>query len=252
MKLKTNGKTRVARLPSILGQTALFVAVLLAPSSAGAVEILLAGAGYHGPTDVVPRLEGLGHMVTVSDPSTWDASFDYSPYDVIAFEHWTEGSQDPADILHLVDAVDAGEVGVVFFRGGQAEATAAALGLIGGGQLMWQTPASLGVVDNSHFITEGLALGPHDLGYTYMSYFDTPGASTTILGNGPNGAALLVHDSRRVVGTPFFGHSAGYGDETETGFELTDRSVQWASIPEPATLSLLAMGALAVARRRRA
>ncbi len=221
------------------------VLCLFAVSSAGASMVLVAD----GILDAEPRLTGLGHTVTQSDASTWDASFDYSPYDVVAFEF---GSDDPADLQNLVTAVDASDVGVVFLRGGaDVLATATALGLITGGSMHYQSPTDLNVIDNSHFITQNLSLGTHNLGYTYMSYFDSPGAGTTTLGNGPDGAALLVHNSRRVVGTPFFGHTSGYGNENATGLEMTDRSIEWAAIPEPATLNLLILGGLMLLRRRR-
>jgi len=208
------------------------------------VSILLAENSDSG-IDVIPRLTGLGHTVTTSPASTWGASFDYSPYDVVAFEY---KSQNPADISHLVGAVDAGTVGVVFFRGYGAESTASALGLIGGGSLWWQTPTNLNVLDNSHFITSNLPLGIQNLGYTYMSLIGNPGVNTTTLATGPSGAALVVHNTRLAVVTPFYGHGSMYNSENATGLELTQQSILWAAgypqvIPAPGAILLCSIGA---------
>ena len=197
----------------------------------GTYTILLSDNGAASSTDVAPRLEGLGHTVVVSDAATWNGSFDYSPYDVVAFEF---SSQNPADIGHLVDAVDAGTVGVVFFRGFYAEPTALALGLITTSainDLDWVTPTDLGIVDNSHPITSGQPIGVQNLGYTYMSEVHSPdGGNTTTLANGPKGSpALLVHNTRRAVVTPFYGHFAGYDSENATGLRITQLTLCWAS-----------------------
>ena len=94
----------------------LFVVVLAGLLVSAALPALAANVLVEGGVQglsVGPRLTGLGHTVTISDGATWNSSFDYSPYDVVAFEF---SSGDPADIAHLVAAVDAGQVGVVFFR----------------------------------------------------------------------------------------------------------------------------------------
>jgi len=71
--------------------------------------------------DVSPRLLGLGYSVTKSDAQTWGASFDYRPYDVVAFPC---KFADPASPPRFLAAFDDGTVGVVFFRGHEANLTA--------------------------------------------------------------------------------------------------------------------------------
>jgi hypothetical protein len=212
------------------------------PAEAEPLNVLLAQPSDMA-TDVVTRLAGLGHEVTLSAASSWGSSFDYSPYDVVAFQ-FTSGS--PGDVQHLVAAVDSGTVGVVFFRGGFfVETVAAELGLIAGGELAFQQPAVVEVLDDSHYITSSLSAGTHDLGYTYMSRVSTPGAATSTLATGPDGPALVVHDTRRAVITPFYGNPDRYHDETPTGLQITERSLQWAAgtVPEPPTLALLLVAA---------
>ena len=129
----------------------------------------------------------------------------------------------------------AGEVGVVFFRGEGAQATARALGIIQDTTLAyplnWQFAYNnLNVVDNSHPITAGFDLGLHDLGYRYMSYVPEPGAETTVLATGLDGAALVVHNRLRVAVNPSYAHVDGlYVDETPFGLALTERTLQWAA-----------------------
>ena len=182
-------------------------------------------------------LESFGHTVTTSATMptyTWGSNFDYSAYDLVVFAY---DAGNPADIGHLVAAVEAGEVGVVFLRGEGAQATARALGIIEDSALayplVWQFAYNnLNVVDNSHYITEGTALGLHDLGYRYMSYVPEPGTETTVLATGLDGAALVVHNRLRVAVNPSYAHLDGlFVDETAFGLELTERTLQWAAEP---------------------
>lgn len=193
------------------------------PAIAG-VHVLLSDNGA-GLTDVIPRLQMLGHNVTVSDASTWNAAFDYAPYDVVVFEY---SSANPADIPHLVAAVDSGLVGVVAMRATGSESTLQALGLTGGATLNYQDPTDLNVLDNTHCITAGLSLGVQNLGFTYMTNSSDPGANTTILGSGPSAAALIVHNTRRAAVVPFYGHPTNYGGETAASMSITDRALNWA------------------------
>jgi hypothetical protein len=199
----------------------------LVAGPASALDVLLAGTTSN--MDVQARLTGLGHVVTSSDPATWEGSFDYSVCDVVAFQF---SSPNPADISNLVTAVDDGLVGVVFFRGHGTEATAIALGMITGMNIWWQTPTDLNVIDNTHPITEGLYLGVHNLGYMYMSYVEAVDvANTATLATGPDGPALVVHNTRNVVITPYYAHAVDHGLENQTGLDITERSLQWAGDP---------------------
>ncbi len=70
-----------------------------------------------------------------------------------------------------------------------------------------------------------------------MSYVVDPGVETTTLCTGASGAALVVHDSRRAVVTPYYGAYWESDQENEVGYGLTERSLQWAagvpvSVPE--------------------
>lgn len=210
----------------------LLISIFLATISlnANALNILL--TGVHPGRDPVGYLQGLGHTVTSTVyPWTWGSNFDYSAYDLVVFGY---GGGNPADIPNLVAAVEAGEVGVVFLRGEGAEATARALGILQNTTtaypMKWQLAyANLNVVDNSHYITQGAALGLHDLGHKYMSYIPEPGVNTTVLATGLDGAALVVHNNLRVAVNANYAHLDGLANETAFGRELTERTLQWAA-----------------------
>jgi len=108
-------------------------------------------------------------------------------------------------------------------------ATAIALGLVSAESVEFQNANQLQVVDNSHPITHDLDITTYDLGYGNMSYVEFPAAGTTVLANGASGAALVVHDSRRVVATPFYGHFSGHDSETAIGLGITSKSLDWAA-----------------------
>lgn len=209
------------------------VAVLLATFTLNANALSILYAGTFPEMDPVPRLEGLGHTVTQLSTNEWGSGFDYSPYDLVVLGY---DAQNPRSIANLVAAVRAGRVGVVFLRGWSADVTAQALGLTQSadpgsvGQLQFQFAYNnLNIVDNSHPITEGIELGIYDLGHRYMTHVTEPGADTTVLATGEEGAALVVHNSLRVVATPFYGHLEDYDLETEFGIALTERALQWAA-----------------------
>jgi hypothetical protein len=187
---------------------------------------VLVAPGASSSTNIAPRLIGLGHTVYEIDPSTWDALFDYSAYDVVAFQFL---SGNPADISHLVNAVDAGDIGVVFFRAAGAQATATALGLISSAFLDYQFAHPLSIVDNSHPITQFFQITTYELGYGNMTHVIDPGVNTTILANGVDGAALVVHNTRSVVATPYYGAYWEDDIETEAGLAITDNCLMWAA-----------------------
>jgi hypothetical protein len=170
----------------------------------------------------------------------------------VAFEF---GSQNPGDIGNLVSAVTANDVGVVFFRGYGVENTMQSLGLVNDSYMDWQTPATIEIINDTHYITSNLGLGTHSLGYTYMGEVSLPGVNTTVLATGPEGAAIVVHNSLRVAFTPFYGHSSGYSLETAAGLEITDRTIQWAaggtSVPDPSGLALFSIGLIGLGLGKR-
>jgi hypothetical protein len=207
-------------------QGILVVAYLgLAAGSTLGLSVLVA-PGVFSYVDVAPRLIGLGHTVTELDPATWDASFDYSAYDVVAFQYL---SGNPADISHLVDAVDAEQIGVVCFRATGAEATAMALGLISSSVFDYQSSSPFSIVDNSHPITHNLDIATYNSGYGNMTYVIDPGVDTTILAQGPAGATLVVHNTRRAVAAPYYGAYWESESLTQVDQDLIDKCLKWAA-----------------------
>jgi hypothetical protein len=249
-----------------------FAAVLLVAFSvnANALSILLSGGSSE--RDLSERLTSMGHTVVYSQANFWTSTNTiYKDYDVVALH---TGTNEVADIDHLLTAVQKEEVGVVFFRGTTFDglyevpsATAIALGMGDGIFTSQFTYAqdSMGnntdtsifdIIDTSHPITQGMSLGINDLGYTYMSLIPAPGVDTTVLANGADGAALVVHNSFRVAITPFYGHPDGYDDETALATQLTENTLQWAAgmtvVPIPAAVWLFgsALAGLGWIRRK--
>jgi len=70
------------KLKSVL----LFAACCILSTQARAGVNILLTPGSSSSIDVETRLVGLGHTVTISQPSTWGTSFYYSPYDVVTFQ----------------------------------------------------------------------------------------------------------------------------------------------------------------------
>ena len=149
-----------------------------------------------------------------------------------------------------------------FFRAWGAPEPAQAFG-ISGGEFDWQYATEAGVdkfdvLTNDHYITQGLDLGINELGYTYMNYSPNPGPNATVLANGDDGAALLVHNSLRVAVAPFYGHYYNYENETAASIAMTERTLQWAAgagaigvVPIPAALWLFGSALLGLAGLRR-
>jgi len=229
-------------------------AMLLVPmQQAQALSILFESGSS---MDVEGRLTGLGHELTLSDATTWNSTFDYSIYDLVVFEY---GSQDPADINHLVNSVSNNDVGVVFFRGYGVESTIQALGLASDTLIDWQAPVDLNIIDNTHEITSFLDSGVHDLGFSYMTEVGAPGIDTTVLGTGSSGASLVVHNTLRAAIAPFYGHDSNYDQETADSIQLTENVLQWAAgdsaathpVSAPATALLLSLGIIGLMATRK-
>lgn len=229
----------------------LFVSLLLC-SESYAASILLSPSNT-GSIDVASRLTGLGHSVTVSDPTTWGSVFDYSPFDVVGFQYDQDGNSNPADIAHLVNSVSSEDIGVLFFRGNGATQTGVALGLFSNiGSPSWVSPANLNVLNNTHVITQHMTVGIQNLGFTYMSDYQSVGigSGASVLATTSSGApALIVHDSARVAALPFYGHFSGFESESFDSITLTDNAINWASspasVPEPSSPMLFGMAAMA-------
>ena len=217
----------------------ILLTLLLATLSLNAHALSILISGDKPERDVTARLEGLGHTLTQSNAAWWGSTWDYSAYDVVVLQYATN---EVADTANLLSAVQAGETGVVFFRAWGAHDTAYDLGMTSDNNvdnMHWQAAGNnFDIVDNSHYITKGWDLGQHDLGFNYMTQLLNPGANTTTLANGADGAALVVHNSLRMAVAPFYGHENGYNDETAFGIELTERTLKWAAgadvVPIPA------------------
>ena len=169
------------------------------------------------------RIIGLGHSVTQLNTGLWDDSFDYSPCDLVAFDF---GTSNPASIPNLVAAVDAGDVGAVFFRGTGAEQTMVALDT--GRSEYWQSRAKLNVVNTSHPVTAGLAPDTFDPGFVYSTQYTGVGSDMTVLETLPRSGctALAVHNTRRVALSYFYGHFSVYSSETQASIDLTEGTLQ--------------------------
>ncbi len=254
-----------------------FAAALLVSFSlnANALSILLDGG--KSSRDVTDRLTSLGHTETDSTALFWESSMDYSQYDVVALHY---GTNEVGDMGNLLASVQNNDVGVVCFRCWGANDTAEFLGITSLDQegipdnLDFQyayerenfantDTSAFDIVDTSHPITQYMNLGINDLGYTYMSKVAFLGASTTVLANGADGAALVVHDTLRVAITPYYGYpwsaEGGYEEEeTALAMQLTENTLQWAAgmtivpVPIPAAVWLFgsALAGLGWMRRK--
>lgn len=212
--------------------------------SQAAINILLA-ADATPSTDLETRFSALGHTVTVSNPAAWDATFDYSSYDVVAIGH---DSLPISSESHLIANVTGGTVGLLIGRAFETASTniSAGLGLTSGADNDWQG-TSMTVLDNTHPITSHLSLGGHNFGYRYATEVtDAVGTDATVLMNGGDGnPSLVVHDSVRAAIIPYYGHFKDEGLATADALTLTDNAILWAAaIPEPSSALLFGVGAI--------
>jgi len=219
-------------------------------TSAFGASILLSVPG--SGLNIATGLAALGNTVTVSDPTTWDSSFDYSAFDVVAFQ---AAAVDPADIANLVAAVQADQVGVVAFNGFGAENTLAALGLLDSPVSPGAAfPGTIDILNNTHPITQGLPLGPRPLGLARVATYSNPGADTTTLANAQSGQpSLVVSNLYRVVGVPYyFGTDTNPSLGNDSSAFITINAINWAAtpIPEPSTALLIGLGLAGLGMRR--
>jgi hypothetical protein len=171
-----------------------------------------------GSADLATFLRGWGMTVTVEPAINITAAYNFAPYDVITLMY----DSAPAAPAALIAAQSAGK-GIVVHRG---DAIVDDLGM--GASGYWQSDMFV-VTNNTHFITQTLALGALDLSYDYQSRLNTPTANARVLATGNGGVpALAVHATVRTVITPYYGHTGGM-PWSNAGALITWRSYVWAA-----------------------
>lgn len=64
--------------------------------------------------------------------------------------------------------------------------------------------------------------------------------------------SLVVHNTLRAVAIPFYGHGSGFSSETADSIQLTSNAIDYAAVPEPASVAMLGVAfALGLFIRRR-
>jgi hypothetical protein len=180
-----------------------------------AVKVLLV-EGY-GSEDTQNQLEQWGFTVTVTPGSNLTGSFDYSPYDVVAFMY----NSSLSDSSNLAVQNAAGKVGVVIHRGDNI------VGPMGLGPGGWYQDGPFAISDNTHFISEVFGVGPLPLDFVYKSRLESTHADARVLGTASL-PSLVVHKTLRRVLTPYYGHSAGMPWNANAAV-VTWRSYVWAA-----------------------
>jgi hypothetical protein len=168
-------------------------------------------------TNIQGYLVGWGYSATIIDGANLTSTFDYSPYDVVAFMF----DATLADSAHLLARNMAGQIGIVCHR---CDSLTSTFGL--GASGFWQMGA-FAVTDNTHYVTSPFAVGPVDVYYTYKSILNTPSAAVRVLGTA-TAASLVVHNTYRRIVTPYYGHTAGM-PWSAAGEQITRRTYEWAA-----------------------
>ena len=190
--------------------TSVLVTCLVQPSA-------LIVAGF-GDADLKTQLASVGISATIVPATSITASFDYSPYNVIAYMYNAAGG----DTATVLSKNAAGTLGIVCHR---CDALQTTFGLAQASGY-WQSGA-FAVSDNSHYITSKFAVGPVDLTYTYKSIVNTPASATRVLGTA-TAPSLVVHTQYRRVVTPYYGHPAGMPGSAAS-LTLLQRTYEWAA-----------------------
>jgi hypothetical protein len=181
----------------------------------GQIKVLIS-SGF-GSSDLQGYLQGWGYQVTTVAGSSLTSTFDYSPYNVVAFLY----DSTLASATPVLQRNVAGNLGIVCHRCDSLDPTFD-LGSSG----FWQS-GSFAITDTSHYISQIFSAGAVDLFFTYKSIVNTPSANTRTLGTA-TGPSLVVHKTYRRVVTPYYGHTAGMPWSTAAA-NLTRRSYEWAA-----------------------
>jgi hypothetical protein len=167
--------------------------------------------------NVDAELTAMGLTVSVVAGAAMMPGYDLSGIDVVALGY----NSVVADLAWLEGENAAGVVGLVVHRGDDAMAA-----LDFGTHASWQE-GDFSIDDNTHFITQGFALGPMDLGFTYSSDVRNVTPNVDVLGS-VVGPSLVVHHNYRRVVTPYYGHTAEMPWTTDAA-DLTLASYVWAA-----------------------
>ncbi len=196
----------------------------------GSYNILIINSGFGYSTNAQAQFQAMGHTATVVNQGVLDASFNYSPYDVIVFGY----NSVPADINPILTLNENCQLGIVVMR---ADNQVDELDL--GASAFWNN-SGFQIDNNGHWISQPFSVGVLPLSFTYKSAVTSPTPNTTTLGTVGGLASLLVHNSYNRVVMPYYGHGDGMPWNADAE-QLTNRVLCWAASAPccPATTSNL-------------
>ena len=182
------------------------------------LAILLVG-GHGWTTDnIEATLTARGWSVNRVEDVSFAAVADFTPYDVVAVAY----SADTSVLGAALAANAAGDVGLIFHRGGEDAFTATGLG----GSTYYQSAACT-VDDPAHFVTEAFGSVTLDVGYTYKTVVRSVPSTGRVLVSCTD-ASVVLHTTYRRLTTSYYGHSDGMPWAADG--ELLDlRSYAWAA-----------------------